>query len=101
MIWGYVYYLLQVFILLKTLWQSWHSKLLGEKSRLAFAVQACEAATASISRPGSPQDVISQSIPENELAVRAKLEDLIEQVGIVCICTVFVLGMSDTILNRI
>ncbi|KAK3865215.1 hypothetical protein Pcinc_029165 [Petrolisthes cinctipes] len=60
--------------------RSWHNKLLGEKSRLAFAVQACEAATASISRPGSPQDVISQSIPESELAVRAKLEDLIEQI---------------------
>ncbi|VEN42511.1 unnamed protein product, partial [Callosobruchus maculatus] len=33
-----------------------HSKLQTEKSRLAMAVQACEAATASISRPSSPRD---------------------------------------------
>ena len=45
-------------------------------------MQACEAATASISRPGSPQDVISQSVPEKELAVRAKLEDLIDTVTV-------------------
>ncbi|KAB7507506.1 Nesprin-1 [Armadillidium nasatum] len=59
---------------------TWHNKLLGEKSRLAFAVQACEAATASVSRPGSPQDLVSRNLPEEELIVRSKLEDLIDQV---------------------
>jgi len=53
-----------------------------EKSRLAVAVQACEAATASISRPSSPLDTAVQPIPQQELMVRAKLEDLIDQVGL-------------------
>lgn len=60
--------------------QSLHTKLQGEKSRLAVAVQACEAATASISRPSSPLETAMQPIPEKELMVRAKLEDLIDQV---------------------
>lgn len=60
--------------------QSLHSKLQAEKSRLAVAVQACEAATASISRPSSPLETAMQPIPEKELMVRAKLEDLIDQV---------------------
>lgn len=60
--------------------QSLHNKLQAEKSRLALAVQACEAATASISRPSSPLEATIQQIPEKELMVRAKLEDLIDQV---------------------
>ncbi|ETN58450.1 calmin [Anopheles darlingi] len=60
--------------------QGIHNKLLVEKSRLMFAVQACEAATASISRPSSPMDNVSQMIPEKELMVRARLEDLIDDV---------------------
>lgn len=61
--------------------QSLHNKLQNEKSRLALAVQACEAATASISRPSSPLEATIQQIPEKELLVRAKLEDLIDQVS--------------------
>lgn len=57
-----------------------HNKLHGEKSRLVIAVQACEAATASISRPSSPLEPNIPQIPEKELSVRAKLEDLIDQV---------------------
>lgn len=60
--------------------QSIHNKLQAEKSRLAVAVQACEAATASISRPSSPLETAMHQIPEKELLVRAKLEDLIDQV---------------------
>ncbi|XP_044734627.1 nesprin-1 [Chrysoperla carnea] len=56
-----------------------HNKLQNEKSRLAVAVQACEAATACISRPSSPQDPTPAPIPERELMVRARLEDLIDQ----------------------
>jgi nesprin-1 len=44
------------------------------------AVQACEAAAACISRPSSPQDTIPPPIPDRELVVRARLEDLIDQV---------------------
>ncbi|XP_052870916.1 muscle-specific protein 300 kDa-like, partial [Anopheles cruzii] len=60
--------------------QAIHNQLLVEKSRLMCAVQACEAATASISRPSSPMDNVSQMIPEKELMVRARLEDLIDDV---------------------
>lgn len=45
-------------------------------------MQACEAATASVSRPGSPQDLVSRNLPEEELVVRSKLEDLIDQVSV-------------------
>ncbi|XP_025834538.1 nesprin-1 isoform X2 [Agrilus planipennis] len=57
-----------------------HEKLQGEKQRLALAVQACEAATASISRPSSPRDNLPPPIPQKELEVRGRLEDLIDQV---------------------
>lgn len=60
--------------------QTLHNKLQGEKSRLAIAVQACESATASISRPSSPLEPHIPQIPEKELLVRGKLEDLIDQV---------------------
>lgn len=60
--------------------QALNGKLQGEKSRLAFAVQACETATASISRPSSPLEPQIPQIPEKELLVRGKLEDLIDQV---------------------
>lgn len=52
-----------------------------EKQRLAAAVQACEAATASISRPSSPIEMAMQPIPEKELRVRAQLEDLGDNVS--------------------
>lgn len=58
------------------LMQCLQDKLLQEKRRLALAVQACEAATASISRPSSPVFNQSPTIPEKELIVRAKLDDL-------------------------
>lgn len=61
--------------------QTLHNKLQGEKSRLAIAVQACESATASISRPSSPLEPHIPQIPEKELLVRGKLEDLIDQVS--------------------
>lgn len=57
-----------------------HNKLQNEKSRLALAVQACEAATASISRPSSPRDALPPPIPIKEMECRARLEDLIDQV---------------------
>lgn len=60
--------------------QDLFGKLQNEKTRLAAAVQACESATASISRPSSPLDTTMQPIPEKELIVRAKLEDLTDQV---------------------
>lgn len=63
--------------------QNLHNKLQGEKSRLAVAVACCEAATASISRPSSPLEPNMQQIPEKELMVRAKLEDLIDQVNFI------------------
>lgn len=57
-----------------------HAKLQIEKTRLALAVQACEAATSCISRPNTPQDPIPHRVPEGELMVRSKLEDLLDQV---------------------
>jgi nesprin-1 len=60
--------------------QNLHNKLQAEKSRLAVAVQACEAAAACISRPSSPQDAMPPPVPDRELVVRARLEDLIDQV---------------------
>uniref|UniRef100_A0A1B0C1F9 KASH domain-containing protein n=1 Tax=Glossina palpalis gambiensis TaxID=67801 RepID=A0A1B0C1F9_9MUSC len=59
--------------------QNMQNKLNFEKSRLAIAVQACEAATASISRPSSPLETAMQVIPERELMVRSELEDLLDQ----------------------
>ncbi|XP_071454288.1 muscle-specific protein 300 kDa-like [Hetaerina americana] len=56
-----------------------HNKLQAEKARLATAVQACEAAAACISRPSSPQDTVPAPIPDEELVVRARLEDIIDQ----------------------
>ncbi|XP_033150837.1 nesprin-1 [Drosophila busckii] len=60
--------------------QDMQQKLNNEKARLAAAVQACEAATASISRPSSPLETAMHAIPERELIVRSKLEDLLDQV---------------------
>ncbi|XP_031632357.1 nesprin-1 isoform X5 [Contarinia nasturtii] len=57
-----------------------HNKLQAEKSRLALAVKACETATASISRPSSPVESNIPMIPEKELIIRGKLEDLIDQI---------------------
>ncbi|KAK9694281.1 Spectrin repeat [Popillia japonica] len=57
-----------------------HNTLQNEKARLAVAVQACEAATASISRPSSPRDTLPPPVPIKELEVRARLEDLIDQI---------------------
>lgn len=54
-------------------------KLQQEKQRLLLAVQACEAATASISRPSSPVFSQSPAIPEKELLVRAKIDDLVDK----------------------
>jgi len=61
------------------LMQSLQDKLQQEKQRLMLAVQACEAATASISRPSSPVFNQSPAIPEKELLVRAKLDDLVDK----------------------
>lgn len=57
-----------------------HNKLQGEKTRLALAVEACEAAVACVSRPGSPLDAPPVQIPAKEVEVRNKLEELIDQV---------------------
>lgn len=58
---------------------SLQNKLGHEKQRLTLACQACEAATASISRPSSPVFNQSPQIPEKELLVRAKLDDLVDK----------------------
>lgn len=55
-----------------------------EKQRLTAAIQACEAATASISRPSSPIEMSMQPIPEKELRVRAQLDDLSDNVSYNC-----------------
>ncbi|GBO98724.1 Nesprin-1 [Eumeta japonica] len=57
-----------------------HNRLQTEKSRLSAAVAACSAAAASVSRPSSPADTAPLPIPPRELHVRARLEDLIDQV---------------------
>lgn len=59
-----------------------HNKLQAEKGRLAVAVEACEAAAACLSRPGSPLDAPPVQIPAKEIEVRSRLEDLIDQVFI-------------------
>ncbi|XP_076667923.1 muscle-specific protein 300 kDa isoform X16 [Andrena cerasifolii] len=56
-----------------------HNKLQSEKTRLALAVEACEAAVACVSRPGSPLDAPPVQIPAREVEVRTKLEELIDQ----------------------
>ncbi|XP_008555407.1 muscle-specific protein 300 kDa isoform X6 [Microplitis demolitor] len=56
-----------------------HNKLQAEKTRLAVAVEACEAAAACVSRPGSPLDAPAIQIPSREIEVRTRLEDLIDQ----------------------
>lgn len=61
-----------------------HAKLQIEKTRLALAVQACEAAAACISRPNTPQDPIPHCAPESELNARTKLEDFLDQVTGYC-----------------
>lgn len=61
--------------------QNLNNKLQSEKNRLAMAIQACEAAAACISRPSSPLEAVP-SASDKELAVRARLEDLIDQLQI-------------------
>ncbi|EZA53954.1 Nesprin-1 [Ooceraea biroi] len=56
-----------------------HNKLQGEKARLALAVEACEAAAACVSRPGSPLDAPPIQVPAREVEVRTRLDDLIDQ----------------------
>ena len=47
---------------------------------MATAIQACEAATASISRPTSPLEDTDGVGHKRELEAKLKLEDLIDQV---------------------
>ena len=58
-----------------------HKRLQNEKSRLATSIQACETATASISRPTSPIDNENDVMHKRENDAKLKLEDLIDQVG--------------------
>lgn len=60
-----------------------------------MAVQACEAATASISRPSSPRDALPPPVPIKELEVRARLEDLIDQVNHFRIFFIIPIYLSD------
>lgn len=53
----------------------------SEKTRLALAVQACEAAVASISRPSSPVESTNSQIPEQEISIRLRLEEQLDQVN--------------------
>lgn len=57
-----------------------HNKLQADKTKLALAVEACEAAVACVSRPGSPLDAPPVQIPAREVEVRNKLEELIDLV---------------------
>lgn len=57
-----------------------HNKLQAEKARLALAVEACEAAAACVSRPGSPLDAPPIQVPAREVEVRTRLDDFIDQV---------------------
>lgn len=57
------------------------NKLQLEKTRLAGAIQACEAASACVSRPSSPLEAAPPSTPEKELLLRARLEDLIDHLA--------------------
>lgn len=59
------------------------NKLQGEKTRLALAIQACEAAVASISRPSSPVESSNSQIPEQEISIRLRLEEYLDQVSCV------------------
>ena len=61
--------------------QGIHNRLQNEKCRLAAAITACETATASISRPGSPlEQGGGTEAASKENAAKIKLEDLIDQV---------------------
>ena len=60
--------------------QSIHNRLQSEKNVLQAAVQACEAAAASISRPGTPLSPAGSLTQQKELQVKLKLESLIDQV---------------------
>lgn len=53
----------------------------GEKTRLALAIQACEAAVASISRPSSPVESSNSQIAEQEISIRLRLEEYLDQVN--------------------
>ena len=53
----------------------------NEKARLATAIQACESASASISRPSSPLDETPDANNKKENEAKQKLEDLIDQVS--------------------
>lgn len=57
------------------------NKLQNEKTKLALAVQACEAAVASISRPSSPVESTNSQISEQEIAIRLRLENNLDQVN--------------------
>lgn len=66
-----------------------HAKLQIEKTRLALAVQACEAAAACISRPNTPQEPLPYRVPESELNARTKLEDFLDQVRLIISIALF------------
>lgn len=76
-------------------------KLQHEKQLLVLACQACDAATASISRPSSPVFNQSPQIPEKELLVRAKLDDLADKL-LPCIDTLIekVKGFDEVLTKR-
>lgn len=80
--------------------QGLHNRLQNEKARLATAIQACESASASISRPSSPLDEAPDANHKKENEAKHKLEDLIDQVCVsvviycfhhclFCFCAVF------------
>jgi len=59
-----------------------HNRLQNEKTNLQAAIQACEAAAASVSRPGTPLTASGAPVgaPEREIQLKLKLEDLIDKV---------------------
>ena len=61
-----------------------HNRLQAEKALLQTAVQACEMATASISRPGTPikDDSDANAAPAREVGIKLKLEELIDRVEV-------------------
>ena len=72
-----------------------YNKLQAEKARLVVAVEACEAAAACVSRPGSPLDAPTVQIPTKELDVRSRLEDLIDQVCPFAISLVIIFYLNN------
>ena len=77
-----------------TFLQGLHNRLQNEKARLATAIQACESASASISRPSSPLDEAPEANHKRENEAKQKLEDLIDQVGVCYLPSLYIIFVA-------